>query len=87
MEAMKLMSKIMLPCKKASELIDKKQIGQLTFKEKIQLKMHVSMCSICAMYEKQSSIIHHLIIKNAQKTKELDLNKVENLKTKIIEKL
>ncbi len=44
----------MLSCKKATELIEKKLLVKLSFKEKMQLEMHKSMCSACTTYEKQS---------------------------------
>ncbi len=61
MEAMKLMSKIMLPCKKASELIDKKQIGQLTFKEKIHRLVTERSDLFTNVGEETSERLDHLI--------------------------
>ena len=48
---------IMLSCKKAAELIDKKSVTSLTLKEKLQLQMHNAICDGCLAYEKQSKLI------------------------------
>ena len=45
---------IMLSCKKAAELIDKKSVTSLTLKEKLLLQMHNAICDGCLAYEKQS---------------------------------
>lgn len=49
--------KLMLSCKKASELIDKKKIVPLSMKERIQLNLHKKMCAVCSMYDKQSDLL------------------------------
>jgi hypothetical protein len=51
----------MLSCREASELIDKKLLFRLSFKEKIQLRMHTSVCKACSRYQKQSQKLDHLI--------------------------
>jgi len=43
----------MLSCREITELASKAQDRPLTFKERIQLKMHLLMCSLCARYVKQ----------------------------------
>jgi len=53
----KLMHTLFLSCLKATELIEKKFHFRLTFREKLQLKLHKMMCDACSMYEKQSAII------------------------------
>jgi len=53
----KAMNKLMLSCKKATELIEKQQLTPLRFVERMQLKMHKSMCDACSAYEKQSIFI------------------------------
>ncbi len=49
-----IMHFLFLSCLKATELIEKKMHFKLTFSEKLQLKMHKSMCEACTRYEKQS---------------------------------
>ncbi len=51
------MNTLVLSCKKATELIEKRGVVKLSPKEKIQLSMHTSICSACKKYEEQSEII------------------------------
>ncbi len=48
---------LFLSCLKATELIEKKFHVKLSFKERLQLKLHKMMCDACTMYEKQSALI------------------------------
>lgn len=50
--------KIAYNCKKATFLIEKQQIGKITFKEKMELKIHLAGCSICVTFMKQSAVIN-----------------------------
>lgn len=45
---------LFLSCFKATELIEKRLYIKLSFKENLQLKIHLMMCSACSRYEKQS---------------------------------
>lgn len=86
-----LMQVFMLSCRQASELVEKKLLVGLTLKEKIQLKVHTSVCKICTQYEIQSTKIDNLFKKHFSITAfEENLNKSgsnNNLKTKIINAL
>jgi uncharacterized paraquat-inducible protein A len=66
----KMMNILMLSCKKATELIEKRLVTKLSAVEKIQLKMHTAVCSQCSTYENQSDIIEKCISKIHQPTKE-----------------
>ncbi|MGC9375131.1 MAG: hypothetical protein ACP5DQ_08845 [Bacteroidales bacterium] len=57
----KIMHILFLSCLKASELIEKKLHFHLSFKERLQLKLHKMMCTACTMYEKQSEILEKSI--------------------------
>ena len=85
----KIMNILLLSCKKASELIDKKSVIKLSRKEKIQLHIHVSMCDGCKAYQKQSKLIDTLLHKhirnNDEKTVTQFINK--DLKQQINSKL
>lgn len=81
----KIMHILMLSCLKASEMIEKKLHFKLSFREKIQLKMHKMMCSACTNYEKQSILIEKSIF-SIQK-KETSLADTEKLKKRITLKL
>ncbi len=51
------MNKVMLSCKKATELMEKQHIVRLTQVERVQLFMHTRMCDACSRYAKQSEFI------------------------------
>ncbi len=79
----------MLSCKKATELIERKLLVKLSFKENMQLQLHKSMCSACTTYEKQSKIIDELFhkhIHNDDTQISCDIQN-EDLKKKIIDNL
>jgi hypothetical protein len=57
----KIMYMIMLSCKKATELIEKRALVRLSSKEKIQLHLHKTMCDACTAYQKQSKKIDELL--------------------------
>jgi hypothetical protein len=87
----KIMNWLMLSCKKATELIEKKLLIKLSFRENVQLKMHKSFCDACTTYEKQSKLIDKLLSKNVHKdSQEADNNEVvenEELKKRILDKI
>lgn len=47
----------MLSCQKAAALVHKKYLTGLTRTERMQLRMHTSMCSACRAFEKQNAFI------------------------------
>jgi hypothetical protein len=57
----KLMNILMLSCRKATELIEKKLYFKLNKIESVQLIIHTSMCNACKTYEKQSKAIDHVL--------------------------
>lgn len=65
------MNKLFLTCKLATEYIEKNQEGQLGFVKQIQLKIHLTMCSVCKAYKKQSAFLTKLFQKNHTKIKPL----------------
>ncbi len=85
----KLMHILMLSCKKASELIDKKSFVKLTLKEKVMLRIHTSMCDACITYQKQSNAIDKILHEHVHHSDEKKMPIIENneLKELIISKL
>ena len=79
----------MLSCKKATELIEKKLLLKLSFKERMQLQAHKSMCSACTAYEKQSKRMDELFQKHLQNKETVlpDGATNEGLKKRIIDSL
>ena len=47
----------MISCKEATFLTAKKEEGKLSFREKLKLMFHLSMCTYCKRFEKQASEI------------------------------
>jgi len=48
-----------ISCKKATYLSSKKEEGKLSWIGKIQLRSHMTICSLCRLFEQQSQIIAH----------------------------
>lgn len=46
-----------ISCKKATELIEKRNFIKLSAKEVVQLQMHKAICRGCRAYEKQSALL------------------------------
>lgn len=85
----KVMNALMLSCKKASELVDKKSVFKLSLKESLQLHLHSALCDGCKAYAKQSKALDVILEK---KIKHIDENSVpqltnDELKQQIISKL
>ncbi len=53
--------KIAYNCKQATFLIEKKQVGTLTLREKLELKIHLAGCSVCRVFEQQSIAINKMV--------------------------
>lgn len=56
-----MLKKIAYNCKKATFLIEKKQIGSITLLERMELRYHLAGCSVCRIFEQQSSLINKMI--------------------------
>lgn len=65
----KLMGKLLLSCKKATELMEKRTYFGLKPHEHVQLFLHSQLCDACRNYEKQSKAIHQLLIKQLNDNK------------------
>lgn len=85
----KLMHLMMLSCKKVTELIEKKSLVGLNWKEKIQFTMHTSMCDACSTYQKQSEFLDKILYQQNITPYSESVKLVENkaLKERIISSL
>ena len=54
------LKKIAYNCKKATFLIEKQQIGKISLREKMELKIHLAGCSICVTFMQQSALINQM---------------------------
>ena len=82
------MNKLFYSCKKATELIEKQQLGQISFAENIRLRVHNSMCKVCKDYQKQSKKLHHMLNKYLQQHKlKRSADQRDQLNNKILDRL
>ncbi|CAN5862389.1 hypothetical protein BH11BAC4_BH11BAC4_21910 [soil metagenome] len=49
--------KIANNCEKATFLIEKKQFGKITLRDRLELQIHLAGCQVCRTYQKQSKLI------------------------------
>lgn len=54
-------NKISNNCKKATFLLDKKSLEGINFLQHMELQIHLTGCSICRLYQKQSQAIDKLV--------------------------
>lgn len=64
MEDVKISKKLFISCEEAALLITLKEIGELSFYQRIQLFIHNIPCTLCKLWEQDSNRITKLI-KNA----------------------
>jgi len=86
---MSLAHKIFLSCKTATEYLEKKSDKSLNFKGRLQLRLHLAICKVCRIYEKQGILIGKLLgLKhNTASLHEHTPEEIENLKNDILEKI
>jgi hypothetical protein len=51
------MAKLTISCKEATLFISKKEEGKLSFKQRLQLWLHLGICGFCKLFAKQNKII------------------------------
>jgi hypothetical protein len=74
-------------CKKATYLVEKRQLTMITAREKLELKIHLAGCSLCRIFALQSLLINRLVKNYFQAAKETDLSLDENFKRALQEKI
>lgn len=77
----------MYSCKIATEMVEKKGVVGLTFGESIKLKLHLSICSACKTYKKQSELIDTFFENSSDQADKIAVVENNELKTSIISKL
>ncbi|MEO7213068.1 hypothetical protein [Mucilaginibacter sp.] len=55
------LKRIIYNCHQATFLIDKRMEGKITFRERIELRIHLIQCDVCKLYIKQSEKINEMI--------------------------
>lgn len=82
---MNIMNTIMLSCVKATQLMELREFSPLSLMEKIQLQIHVTMCSGCKNYMKQTKLINELLRRNFETAP--DVVNTDELESTIVSKL
>jgi hypothetical protein len=52
---------IIYNCRQATFLIEKKQLKILTFTENVELRIHLTSCAVCRVFQKQSILINQMV--------------------------
>ncbi|WCT10587.1 hypothetical protein [Mucilaginibacter jinjuensis] len=85
------LKKIAYNCRKATFLIEKKQIDSLTLREKLELKIHLAGCSVCRTFQQQSIVINKMVhdLLHSTQNREITLDKEfkDELQNRIEEEL
>ena len=58
---MSTLKKIIFNCRKATLLLDKREFAKLTFREAIELRIHLYKCGVCKLYGQQTHIINSMV--------------------------
>lgn len=58
---MSTLKHIIYNCRQATLLIEKRQFKKLSFREFVELRIHLAGCSMCTLYNKQSQVIHQMV--------------------------
>jgi hypothetical protein len=78
-----------VPCEHASLLLTKKEFDKLTFRETINLRMHMIKCKYCRWFEKEDALLTHTILNHQHKIDKDSLpftlapEKLEEIKSKL----
>jgi hypothetical protein len=83
-----MIRKLMLSCRAATALMEKKQREEISFSERVSLAMHTALCSACRQYERQSALMEKLFSKKRAPAGEQELDQAASaLEKKILNKL
>ena len=74
------LKKIQYNCEKATFLIEKKLISKITFREQIELRIHLLGCSVCRIYQKQTGKINEMVRQLFHNAENSDIHLDENFK-------
>jgi ActR/RegA family two-component response regulator len=73
-----LLHTVIYSCEKATALIEKMQMQELTLQEKIRLRFHLLSCEPCREYKDQSKIIDDVLKKHFTQSSEIENKNLEN---------
>ena len=58
---MSYLKRIIYNCKQATYLIEKRSVGRISFRETIELRIHLFGCGFCRLFSKQSHVINEMV--------------------------
>jgi Arc/MetJ family transcription regulator len=58
---MSTLKKIIYNCRQATLLLDKREFVKLTFRETIELRIHLYKCGVCKLYGQQTHVINRMV--------------------------
>lgn len=79
--------KIRYNCHKATLLIEKKLIDKITFREEIELRIHLVGCSVCRIFGKQSRMINKMVQQLFHSANNNNLHLDDNFKKELQERI
>ena len=74
------LKKVIYNCRKATYLIDKRLIGSISFRESVELRIHLIGCSVCRIYGVQSQKINEMIRQMVKVKNQPDIKLDEDFK-------
>jgi hypothetical protein len=81
------LKKIIYNCKQATFLIEKKSFGKLSFRESVELRIHLYGCSFCRLYSKQSQVINEMVVELFRSSRYTGFRLDDNYKKDLQEKI
>jgi hypothetical protein len=84
---MSYLKRIIYNCKQATFLIDKKATSRLSFREMIELRIHLYGCSFCRIYKKQSRMINEMVQELFRSSVKPEIKLDENFKNELQERI
>jgi len=58
---MSALKKIIYNCRQATLLLEKREFVSLSFRETVELRIHLYGCSVCKLYGKQTQMINSMV--------------------------
>ncbi len=80
--------KIQYNCHKATLLLEKQEFVKLSFRESVELRIHLAGCSVCRLYGQQTRAINKMVQQIFKTTEyKLDDNAKKNMQDAIEQEL
>jgi ActR/RegA family two-component response regulator len=73
-----LIHTLIYSCEQATLLIEKMQVQQLSFQERIRLRFHLQSCTACREYKTQSNVIDEALKKHFDHSSDIENKNLEN---------